>query len=776
MDSKADHAFHPRVEDDALLRGAGRFVDDLRVPGQAYAVFVRSPHAHARIVSVNIDEARQAPDVLAVLTAADMQAAGVRSSSHHMPMTGRGGAKLPMPFRPALAGERVMHVGEAVAMVVAETRSAAHEAADLVAVEYAELAAAVDIRNAAAPGAPQLWPEAPGNLALDFPGPVPSEDNEREVARILQSAPRVVRVAHAHQRMVVASLEPRGGTGSYDAASDRYTLRVCSQSAGALHGQLAPTMGVDKTKVRVLTDDVGGAFGMKTPVYPEYPALLVAARKLGRPVHWMSTRSEAFISDNQARDSHTEAELALDERGKFLALRVRHLTDQGAYVASPGVHINTNNFSRCFPTMYRIPKIDVGVRCVFTNTLPVGPYRGAGRPEANYIMERLIEAAARETGIDPAALRKRNLIPPSAIPYKTAVGTTYDSGNFPAVVERALTLGDYAGFRKRRRESAKRNRYRGIGISCFLEHSGSTPTESAALLFPGGDKVVLHLGVQSTGQAHATVYPRIIAQRLGIRPELIQHRHGDSDFGLPGAASVGSRSTMTAGAAVVRAVDVVLEKGRKLAAQMLEASEADIGYRNGLFEVVGTDRRISLFEVAERAKALRGEPGTLDTKESVDTPQTFPNGCHIAEVEIDPQTGLVEVVRYTAVDDCGTVLDHTIVEAQVHGGVAQGLGQALLENAVYEAGSGQLLAATFMDYAMPRAHHMPPAIRDDIVASPAKTNPLGVKGVGEAGTTASIGAIMNAIADAIPGGAGARLDMPATPARVWEALQEGAKG
>ncbi len=582
-------------------------------------------------------------------------------------------------------------------------------------------------------------------------------------------------MSHVKQRMVVNSMEPRGGTGSYDAATESYTLRVCSQGAGPLADQIASIMRLPKEKLRVITEDVGGAFGLKTAVYPEYPALLVAARKVGRPVHWMSSRSEAFLTDNHARDGVTEAELALDEKGKFLALRVRHLANMGAYITPAGAHLATNNFARCFPGMYRIAKIDASTRCVFTNTVPTGPYRGAGRPEANYILERVVDEAARLTGIDRVRLRRRNLIPRSSMPYKTAVGTTYDSGEFPAIFEKALELSGYAEFNKRKREAKSRGKYRGIGVSCFLEHSGGMPTEGAALVFPGGETLVLGLGVQSTGQAHATVFPRLVAQKLGIPPKQIQHRHGDTALGIQGMPSVASRSAMTAGTAIVRAVETMLTKGKSLAAGMLEAADADIAYRDGSFEVVGTDRRISLFEVANRAAEAAkrgGNAETLDTKLSVDTPQTFPNGVHIAEVEVDPATGIVHVVTYTAVDDCGNVLDHTIVEGQVQGALAQGLGQALKEVATYDA-SGQLVTGSFMDYAMPRAEDMPP-IRDALHPVPATTNPLGVKGVGEAGTTASIAAVMNAIADAIPGEAGAKLDMPATPEKVWKACRDGA--
>jgi carbon-monoxide dehydrogenase large subunit len=766
-------AHHPRVEDERLLRGLGRFMDDSEPQDRAYAAFVRSPHAFARIISVDVADAMPAPGVLAVLTAADM--AGVGNISRHPPMTGRGGAKIVQTHRPALTGDRVLHVGQPVAAVIAETRDQAQDAAELVLVEYEALEPVTDVRDAVRREAPQLWPEAPGNVALDWPGPVPDDGTKgRAVDAAIANAAHVARVTEVNQRIAVASMEPRGAGASYDAAADTYTLRVCSQGVGPVRDALLPVMGLEREQLRVLTDDVGGAFGMKTSLYPEYPVLLVAARRVGRPVHWMAARGESFLSDNQARDTVTEAELALDADGRFLALRIRHLAGVGSFLGALGAHIQTNNFSRCFPGMYDIPRVAVEVRCVFTNTVPLGPYRGAGRPEANYVLERVVDEAARISGIDPVDLRRRNLIPSAAIPYATAVGTVYDSGDFAPIFEKALVLSDQAGFGARRAGAKKRGKYRGLGISCFLEHSGGAPTEGAALIFPGDKTLVLGLGVQSTGQGHATVFPRLAAERLGIEPDRVRHRHGDTRLDIAGFASVASRSAMMAGSAVVHAVDQMLEKGRKIAANLLEAAEADISYRDGVFEVVGTDRRMSLFDVAEKAAdmASRGLIAEgLDTKVSLDTPQAFPNGCHVAEVEIDPETGSTSLVSYAAVDDCGRVLDPVIVHGQIHGALAQGLGQALFEQAVYDR-SGQLVTGSFMDYAMPRAEHMPD-IKDDNHPVPATTNPLGVKGVGEAATIGSLAAIMNAVADAVPNGAGARLDMPATPEKVWRACRDG---
>jgi carbon-monoxide dehydrogenase large subunit len=773
MDAQTDastHAFSGRVEDDVLVRGHGRYIADAPEPNQAHAFFVRSPHAFARIVSVDSAEAKAMPGVIAVLTAADMD--GIGNISRHPPLPGRNGSKLIVTNRPALAKDRVLHIGEAVAVVVAERALTAQDAAEFVHVEYEPLTPVTDARDALKDGAPQIWPEAANNLAVDWPGPAADPAaNAAEVERIFAAAKYVARIAEMNQRLCVASMEPRGATASYDAAKDSYTLRTCSQSAGTMRDNILGIMGWPKEKLRVITEDVGGAFGLKTSAYPEYMALLAAAKTLDRPVHWMSGRSEAFLSDNQARDIYSEVELALDDKGKFLALRIRSVGNMGAYLGAIGAAIPTLSFTRCLPGMYDIPKIDVGVKCAYTNTLPTAPYRGAGRPEASYALERVVDEAARITGIDRVKLRRRNLV--KKFPYKTQVGTVIDSGDFAPILDEALKLADYDNFRGRRREAQKRGTYRGLGICCMLEHSGGSPTESALLEFPGDGTLRLRLNVQNTGQGHATVFSKLIGERLGIAPDKIPHRHGDSSNELPGYASVGSRSGMTVGHSVVKAIDAILAKGKPVAATMLEAGEGDIAYKNGAFEVVGTDRRVTLFEVASRAADMkkRGEIAEdLDTKQVTDTPQTFPNGVHIAEVEIDPNTGHMHVAAYAAVDDCGVALDHTIVAGQLHGAIASGLGQALMERTVYDSDSGQLVTGSFMDYAMPRAEDMP-RLREGLHNVPATTNPLGVKGVGEAGTTAAIAAVMNAVADAIPNGAGAHLEMPATAQKIWEACQ-----
>jgi aerobic carbon-monoxide dehydrogenase large subunit len=761
--------FEPRDEDRTLLQGAGRFCDDERRPGEAHAVFVRSPHAFAAIRGIETAAARALPGVLAVLTVADIQRAGVGNVSIVAPVP--NGAGLVVPFRPVLAGGMVRHVGDPVALVVADSEGAARDAAELVAVDYLPRPAVTDVAAAARPGAPQIWPEAPGNLALDWPG-LGSADRARLDA-ILAGAAHVARVRLVNQRIVVAPMEPRGALARYEPEGDRYILSCASQSAFLLRQHVAQSMGLAPERLRVVSGDVGGAFGMRTSGYPEYPALLVAAKETGRPVRWLASRSECFLSDNQARDTIITAALALDAGGRFLALDIDVLASMGGYMSSHAAFIATANFARCLPGMYDIAEIGLRIRCLFTNTVPTGPYRGAGRPEANYCLERLVDRAARVSGIERVQLQRQNLIPPDRMPYKTPVGTTYDSGDFPALFESALERADVAHFKARAEASAKAGRRRGLGVACFLEIAGGQPGEGAAIAFPGQSRLLLAIGVQASGQGHNTLYRRLTATRLGIPTEAIAIEHGDSDDGVPSGAAVASRSTMSVGGAVVAAVDAVIAKGRRVAAHVLEAAEADIVYREGRFEIVGTDRAIGLFDLAERARALaRGGviQEDLDTRRTADMPPTFPNGVHVAEVELDPESGEVALASYVALDDCGVALQPVLIEGQVQGGVAQGAGQALLENGVYDGASGQLLAGSFMDYAMPRADDLP-AIAGDLRAVPSPTNPLGVKGVGEAGTTASLAAIMNAVADALP--ECPEIDMPATPERVWRGLQRG---
>ncbi len=758
-----DGSFEPRDEDRTLLTGAGRFLDDEAAARAAWGVFVRSPHAFADIRGIDSGAARVHPGVLAVLTAADLDAAGIGNVTIAAPIPN---TPMVLPHRPSLAGDVARHAGDAVALVIAETEAAARDAAELVAVDYAAREAVTNLARAALPGAPQLWPEAPGNVAVDWRPYPAGTDGRAELDRIFAGAAHVARVRLVNQRIVMAPLEPRGALAEYDAKAERYVLHAASQSTFVMRQHLARTMGVPVERMRVLTGDVGGAFGMRTSNYPEYPALLLAAKQLGRAVRWRSTRQEGFLSDNQARDTVIEAALALDAEDRFLALDIDVLASLGAYQTSHGAFIATVNFARCLPCMYDISKIGLRIRCLFTNTVPTGPYRGAGRPEANYALERLVEEAARITGIDRIALRRRNLIGAARMPYKTVIGTTYDSGDFAAVFDAALARADVAGFAARKARSQAASNKRGLGIACFLEIAGGQPGEGAALAFPGQSKLLLAIGVQASGQGHRTVYRRLVAERLGIPVDRVDFTIGDSDAEVPSAGAVASRSTMSVGGAVAGAIDAMIEKGRRVAAHVLEAAAEDIVYRDGVFEIAGTDRAVALFELAERAKTL-GD--SLDTRSTYDAAPSFPNGVHIAEIEIDPDSGRTTLASYVCVDDCGRVLQPVLVEGQVQGGVAQGVGQALLEWGNYDDDSGQLLAGSFMDYAMPRADDLPD-ITSAMHPVPCTTNPLGVKGVGEAGTTASLAAVMNAVADALP--PGAKIDMPATSERVWRALQK----
>ncbi len=757
--------FIPRFEDHRLLTGTGQFLDDERAHGAAHAAFVRSPHAFAAIEGIDTAPALAVPGVIAVLTAADLAREGARDINAITPVP--GGADMVIVPHPALCADMVRHAGDPVALVVAETAAAARDGAEAVAVEYDARDPVADLARAVEPGAPLIWPEAPGNIAVDWHGfTAPDPAARAQLDEAFATAAHVARVRLVNQRIVMAPMEPRGALAGFDPGSGRYTLHCATQSAIVLRHHLAGSLAVTSDRVRVVTGDVGGAFGMRTTSYPEYAALLLAAKQTGRSVHWLATRSEGFLTDNQARDTIIEARLALDAAGKFLAIDIDELAAMGAYLTSHGPFIATANFARCLPGMYDIAQIGLRIRCVFTNTVPTGPYRGAGRPEANYCMERLIDTAAREMRIDPVELRRRNLIAPSQLPYKGALGTVFDSGEFAPVIADALAAADAAGFPSRRTRSEAKGKRRGLGVGCFLEIAGGQPGEGARIGFPGESRLLLAIGIGPSGQGHATLYRRMAAERLGIPVEAVDIAHGDSDSNVPSAGAVASRSTMSVGSAVYAVVDSVIEKGRRAAAQILEAAEADIAYRDGVFEISGTDRRVSLFKVAEAAEAAIGE--TLDTQEIADALPSFPNGCHVAEVEIDPETGAVVLAAYTAVDDCGRVLQPVLVEGQVQGGAAQGVGQALLEHGVYDDASGQLLAGSFMDYAMPRADDLPP-IASLFHPVPSQRNPLGVKGVGEAGTTAALAAVMNAIADALP--PGAKIDMPATPEAVWRACR-----
>ncbi|MFV0296039.1 MAG: xanthine dehydrogenase family protein molybdopterin-binding subunit [Hyphomicrobiaceae bacterium] len=762
-----------RIEDDALLRGEGKYGDDIKPAGTAAAIFVRSPHAHARINSIDTTEASAMAGVIAVLTAKDFEDSGLGSVSGPVPIPGWSGPGPNVPFRPVLATDRAMHIGQPVALVIAETEAQAQDAADMVAVDYEPLDPAINVESAAA-GSPQLWDNAPGNLALDWSAPNdPDGARRKAVDDAVAAAAHVTRIRIYNQRIAAVSMEPRVATASYDASKEKYTLRTGTQGVAGIQMQTGMAMKLGADKLRVLTDDVGGGFGMKASGYPEYPALLLAARQVGRPVHWASTRSEAFVSDNQARDQLFTAELALDKDGKILAMRIQDLANLGAYLTGVALYCNTVHLTGCLPTVYDIANIVVDSKGIFTNEVPIGPYRGAGRPEINYLVERLIDKAAREMAIDPAEIRRRNLIRPSQLPYKTFVGGSFDSGDFPGAFDKALKAADYDGFKVRKAEAHARGKRRGIGIGCFLEISGGHLEEAAAIRFPGAGIIHASIGASPQGQGHLTVFGKLVADRLGLPASAVQIQCGDSDRDVPGMGAVASRSAMLVGSALAVTADKVIEKGKAAAALLLQAGAEEVTYEAGEFKVAGSGNKITLFEVAERAPELVSQGAlkeTMDTQGDVHTAPSFPNGCHIAEVEIDPDTGELAIVNYVAVSDCGNVLDTVILEGQVHGGVAQGLGQAILEQMVYDPESGQVLTGSFMDYGMPRAGDVP---RLQVLhhSHACTTNPVGAKGVGESGTTAAPSALVNAVIDAMPSPATALMDMPMTPEKIWRAFR-----
>jgi carbon-monoxide dehydrogenase large subunit len=670
---------------------------------------------------------------------------------------------------PVLASDRMRYAGEPVAIVVAETFAQAQDAAEKVSVESEDLPAVSDAESAVAKGAPQLWPQAPGNIALDW-----ADGDEQAVDAAFAKAAHVERVRLADTRLAPSAMEPRAAIGEWDAKAERYVLTASTQGVAVVRKLLAEgVFKVPLQKVRVLTHDVGGGFGMKTQTYSEYPALLYAARKLGRPVRWCATRLESFLTDSHGRDGVLEGELALDARGKFLGLRMRTLVGLGACTTQFAAIFGTANTKNCLSSVYRIPAIHIAVKLVLTNAAPLGPYRGAGRPEAIYLIERLIDGAARAMGIDRVTLRRRNFIAPKAMPYKTVNGPTYDSGEFEAAMDKALALADWKGFPKRRAASKKTGKLRGLGLCCFLEVAGGILNEKADLRFGADGTVAIHVGAQAMGQGHLTTLPRVIAKKLGVDVSQVKLVEGDSDLVPDGTPSVASRSLMMAGSAMAIACDNAIEKGRRVAGHLFEAAADDVEFANGRFRVRGTDLSMPVLELAVKAKTAPGLPeelqGGLDNVAEFISPQmSFPNGCHVCEVEIDPQSGVVEVVGYWAVDDVGNIVDETIVDGQLHGGVAQGLGQVLGEHVVYGA-DGQLVNASFMDYVMPRAHTMPSMVTAHH-SVPCTTNPLGVKGAGESGVAGALPAGMSAVLDALGTRGIAHFDLPASPERVWRAL------
>ncbi|HEV2302320.1 MAG TPA: xanthine dehydrogenase family protein molybdopterin-binding subunit [Stellaceae bacterium] len=760
-----------RVEDRRFLTGRGRYLDDIERPRQAYLFVLRSPHAHARVRRIDTAAARAAPGVLAILTGEDLAKDRIGTIPCLSALQNRDGSAMPMPPFPALAQDRVRHVGNPVAAIVAETGAAARDAGELVEVDYQPLPAAADTVAALAPGAPAVWDEAPGNLAFDW------ELGDREtVAHALVAARHKVTLDLVNNRVVVNSMEPRGAIGEYDAGEGAFTLWSSTQGSHFLRNLLAEhVFKVPENRIRVVTPDVGGGFGMKLFLYPEHILVLWAARRLGRPVKWVPSRSEDFVSDTQGRDNVTRLELALDEDLAFQALAVSTLANMGAYLSNFAPEIPTFSGAVMLSGVYHLPAIHVRIKGVYTNTVPVDAYRGAGRPEAAYALERLVDAAARQLGVPAAELRRRNFVRPGAMPYKTALGLTYDSGNFARNMEDALADAQAKGLAARKAASVAAGLLRGQGHAVYIEQSGMGADEFAELRFDPAGTLTMLMGTQSSGQGHQTAYAQLAAERLGLPPEKVRVLQGDSAAVAFGRGTGGSRSLPVGGAAAAHAAEKLIQKGRKIAAHLLEAAEADVAFEDGQFAIAGTDRRLRIEEVARAAfdptKLPEGlEPGYAESGHFTPPAPTFPNGCHLCEVEIDPETGQIAIERYLVVDDFGTVVNPLLLQGQVQGGVAQGIGQAMLEACVYDGESGQLLSGSLTDYALPRADDLP-AIFFSYNVVPCRTNPLGVKGAGEAGAIGAPPALVNAVLDALgPLGVGA-IDMPLTPERVWRAIR-----
>jgi carbon-monoxide dehydrogenase large subunit len=751
-----------RVEDPRLLRGQGRYVDDFNPAGVLHGVVVRSPYAAATLGAIDADAARAMPGVRAVYTGADL---GPASIGCVLPMKNRDGSPRHDPPRPVLAIGAVRHVGDPVAFVVAETAAAARDAAEAVLVEYDPLPAIVDLAAARDAGAPLVWADAPRNQCFDWAiGDAAATD------ALFAQAAHVTSLSVVNNRVVVASMEARAALAEWH--GDGFTLTTNTQGGWQIRGGIAKALGVAETALRIITPDVGGGFGMKGFVYPEQVLVCHAARDLAAAVKWTSSRGEAFLSDTHGRDNIAHGELALAADGTFLALRVHTVANMGAYLSQFGPFVPTYAASGVLAGVYGFKAIHAVVQGVYTHTVPVDAYRGAGRPESNYIVERLIDTAARQIGVDRAELRRRNMIPSSAMPYTTPLGRIYDSGEFAQVLDAALARAGWAAFAARRAESAARGQRRGIGLAYYMEATGGAPTERAEVRFAADGFVDVYVGTQSTGQGHETAYVMLTAERLGLPGEKIRVIQGDTGTIPSGGGTGGARSLYSEGTAIYATAATVIARGKLAAADVLEAPADDIEFADGRFAVPGTNRTIGILQLAalQRERAAAGEAATtLDAAEMIKLQaHTFPNGCHIAEVEIDPETGVVTVLRYLVVDDVGRAINPMIVRGQVHGGVAQGFGQAILERTAYDSESGQLLSGSFMDYALPRAADLPD-IEVELIEVPCGTNPLGVKGAGEAGAVGSPPALINAIVDALDG---RPVDMPATPEAVWRALRE----
>jgi carbon-monoxide dehydrogenase large subunit len=749
-----------RLEDDRLLVGKGLYSDDRVLPRQAWLVILRSPHAHAEIRRIDLAEARQAPGVIAAWSMAELRADKVGPIPFPAMFKRADGAPMSAPPRTPLAEGRVYYVGQPVAAIVAETRQQAQDAADLVAPEYADLPCVVDARAAIEAGAPQIWPQAPGNVAAE----TRYGDAVATAAAFTQAA-HVVEVELHNHRLNAMALEPRCAIGVHEGG--RTTLYTQNQTPTGARDLLGAVFGAKPQEFRVVNGDIGGGFGMKTGLTPEDALVCYAAKKLGRPVKWRGERSEEFLGAHMGRDQHFKGALALDRDGGILALRMELLGNIGAIPVGSSAIIPLAMVAKVTTSVYRVPVVDYRARAVLTNTMATGAYRGAGRPEGNYLMERLMEKAARATGIDRAELRRRNLLRPADIPYRTHVGEVYDTGDFARMLDGALRAGDWAGFEARKKQSAQRGKLRGRGVAVYLEWTGAIPTETVDIEVAADGSVTVFSGTQAMGQGLETTYTQLVEEIFGLVVKDIKIIQGDTDR-ANGVGSVGSRSAFVGGSAVAAAGRKMLAQLKTLAAEALEAAAADIELRDGRLRIAGTDRSISLGEVAAR------QPAKLVRVSATETPSTpsWPNGAQVCEVEVDPDTGVVQVATVASCDDVGRVINHAIVEGQIHGGVAQGIGQALYEQVAYDAQSGQLLTGSLMDYCVPRADQMPPMRAEFDESIPSQTNLLGVKGCGELGTIGSVPAVVHAVLDALHGKGVLHLEMPLTPEKVWRALQD----
>ena len=756
-----------RFEDPRLVRGDGRYTDDIKLPGLAHGVVLRSPHAHAKIKSIDTAAAKSAPGVLAVLTSADIKAAGYGDLPVPGGLKRRDGSPMYRPRYPILVEDRVRWIGDSVAFVVAETVAQALDAAEMITVDYEELPAVTSTAEAPKPGAPRVWDDCPDNICF-----VELIGDKAAVDAAFARAAHVTRHRFVINRITAATMEPRGAVGDYSAADGRYTIYTPIQRPHPTRADLAKLLKVPESKVRIVTGDTGGSFGMKSPIFNETPLVLLASKLTGRPVKWISTRTEAFLSDAQARDNVTEAELALDKNGIFIAFHVKTFAAIGAYLqhSMPAFVLNAGTLAG----VYRTPAMHVDITAVFSNTNPMRPYRGNGRPEAAYVIERMVDLAAAELGMDPTELRRRNYVPPSAMPFKTGLTFTYDSGEFEKNMDLALDLADRKGVKARKAEARKRGKLLGFGLSNTIERAGAPSTEGAEVRFDRSGSLILFSGSNSQGQGHETVFKQLVCDRLGLDPKEAQYIQGDTDQVFYGEGTGGSRSATLAGSAFHLATEKVVTKARAIAANMLKVEEVDLKFDEGVYSTNKTNRTLSVKEIAaasfDAANLPSGMvPGLFATAVYKAPVNNYPNGCHTCELEIDRETGKVEITRYSVVDDFGTVLNPLLLHGQVHGGIAQGAGQALMEDIHFDA-SGQLVTASFMDYAMPHAHDL----CDMEVESnpvPTKTNPLGVKGAGEAGCVGALPAVANALVDALSEFGVRHIEMPATPERIWRAMR-----